>query len=76
MSSKREDRNSARAYAPNMAPPPRRKRRWRGPLGIVLTLILPPVGMAYLWRLGVFRTRGRVVLTVLGAAILTVNLLR
>ena len=59
------------AYTPNMEAPGKKKRRGnRGPLGVILTLLLPPVGMAYLWRAGVFRTRGRVVLTTLGTVIL------
>ena len=35
----------------------------RGLLGLVLTLLLPPVGLFFLWRQGVFRTRGRLLLT-------------
>ena len=37
----------------------------RGALGLLLTLLLPPVGLMYLWRQGVFRSRGRMVLTAL-----------
>lgn len=36
----------------------------RGPLGILLTLLIPPLGLMYLWRNGIFRTRGRMLLTV------------
>ena len=35
----------------------------RALLGLVLTVLLPPLGLFYLWRQGVFRTRGRMVLT-------------
>ena len=35
----------------------------RGLLGLLLTLLLPPVGLFFLWRQGVFRTRGRLLLT-------------
>lgn len=35
----------------------------RGAVGLVLTLLLPPVGLFYLWQQGVFRTRGRVLVT-------------
>ena len=35
----------------------------RGLLGLLRTLLLPPVGLFYLWRQGVFRTRGRLLLT-------------
>ena len=71
MSDKRRT-NAKTPYAPNMEAPGKQKRgRGRGVWGVILTLALPPIGMAYLWRAGVFRARGRVVLTVLGTAILT-----
>ena len=35
----------------------------RGLVGLVLTVLLPPVGLFYLWQQGVFRTRGRMLLT-------------
>lgn len=35
----------------------------RGILGIALTLLLPPLGLLFLWHQGVFRTRGRMLLT-------------
>ena len=35
----------------------------RGAVGLLLTLLLPPVGLFFLWQQGVFRTRGRVLLT-------------
>lgn len=35
----------------------------RGLTGLLLTVLLPPVGVFYLWRQGVFRGRGRVLLT-------------
>ena len=37
----------------------------RGLTGLLLTLLLPPVGLFYLWHQGVFRSRGRVLLTTL-----------
>ena len=37
----------------------------RGVAGLILTLILPQVGLFYLWRNGVFRARGRMLLTML-----------
>lgn len=52
------------SYTPNMSAPSSKKNN-RGLFGLVLTLILPPVGLAYLWRAGVFRTRGRMFLTAL-----------
>ena len=43
----------------------------RGAAGLVLTLLLPPLGLLFLWREGIFRTRGRVLLTGLAALELT-----
>ena len=37
----------------------------RGVVGIALALLMPPVGLFFLWRQGVFRTRGRMLLTVI-----------
>lgn len=37
----------------------------RGVGGLVLTLLLPPLGLFYLWSQGVFRTRGRMLVTTL-----------
>lgn len=37
----------------------------RGVTGLLLTLLLPPVGLMFLWRRGVFRARGRMLLTAL-----------
>ena len=69
--SERNKRGAKSSYTPNMESPGRKKRSSRGLLGAILTLALPPVGMAYLWRAGVFRTRGRVVLTALGTLVMT-----
>ena len=55
---------SRSAYSPNMGMPSRaRKGGSRGLTALLLTLILPPIGLAYLWREGVFRKRGRIILT-------------
>ena len=35
----------------------------RGAVGLLLTVLLPPVGLFFLWQQGVFRTRGRLLLT-------------
>lgn len=51
------------AYTPNMDVPDGRKRGGRGIFGLILTLLLPPVGLVFLWRRGVFRARGRMLLT-------------
>ena len=37
----------------------------RGLFSIALLVLLPPVGLLFLWNQGVFRTRGRMVLTAL-----------
>jgi len=37
----------------------------RGVLGLILAILLPPVGLFYLWRAGVFRTRGRMFLSII-----------
>ena len=58
----KENSNSRAAYTPNMETPSRKKGN-RGLFGLILTLVLPPVGLAYLWRAGVFRTRGRMLIT-------------
>lgn len=62
MSSNRK--NSRSAYSPNMGTPSaQRKKSSRASLALVLCILLPPIGIAYLWRAGVFRTRGRMLLT-------------
>lgn len=53
------------AYTPNMDMPSDRKRAKRGPFGLILTLLVPPLGLVFLWRNGVFRARGRLFLTIL-----------
>ena len=61
-----KERNTAThgsAYTPNMDTPERTRRSNRVLGGLLLTLLLPPVGLAFLWRRGVFRTRGRVLLS-------------
>ena len=54
----------ASAYTPNMEAPSGVSRAKRGPFGLALTLLVPPLGLLFLWRNGVFRTRGRMLLTV------------
>lgn len=56
---------SRAAYTPNMDMPSRKKGGNRGIFALILTLICPPAGLAFLWRRGVFRARGRMILTVL-----------
>lgn len=57
--------NSRAAYTPNIETPSRDRKSNRGIFTLILTVILPPLGLAYLWRAGVFRTRGRMLLTAL-----------
>lgn len=58
--------------SPNVAPPFRKKpvRLTRGSFGIVLCILIPPLGILYLWRLGVFKVRGRVLITSLSTALM------
>lgn len=58
--------NRRRGDSPSMrAPSAPRTRVPRTALSLALCLLLPPIGLAYLWRLGVFRPRGRMLLTAL-----------
>lgn len=58
-----KERSNSGAYTPNMDVPTPAKKNSRALTGLLLTLLLPPLGLIYLWRKGVFRTRGRVLLT-------------
>lgn len=59
---KERSNSGSSAYTPNMDMPSRKKSN-RALTGLLLTLLLPPIGLIYLWREGVFRTRGRMLLT-------------
>lgn len=59
---KERSNSGSSAYTPNMDMPSRKKGN-RALTGLLLTLLLPPVGLIYLWREGVFRMRGRMLLT-------------
>ena len=59
------------AYTPNMETPSAHRKGNRGLWGLILTLLCPPIGLAFLWRKGVFRTRGRMILTVLATIEMT-----
>ena len=67
----RSNSEHSSAYTPNMETPTGHRRSNRGIWGLVLTLLCPPVGLAYLWRKGVFRTRGRMLVTVLATIEMT-----
>jgi len=60
-----KDRNNS-AYTPNMdVPSEQKKRKSRAFPALLLTLILPPLGILLMWRKGIFRMRGRVLVTLL-----------
>ena len=66
--SNRNTRGTSAAYTAHVErPTPQRAISGRGVTGLLLTVFLPPVGLLYLWRLGVFRNRGRLLLTGLAA---------
>ena len=67
--------NRTTTSTPNMSVPTEKKNNSRVPLGLVLTFLLPPVGLVYLWREGVFRTRGRMLLTLMATIEMTVLLI-
>ena len=54
---------SARVTANVERPSKQRAVSSRALLGLVLTVLLPPVGLLYLWHRGVFRARGRMLIT-------------
>lgn len=58
--------------SPSVVPPSRKKpvRLTRGGFGIVLSILIPPLGILYLWRLGVFKVRGRVLITTISTALM------
>ena len=56
-------RRSAGGYSPNVRAPKASARPRRALAGVLLSLLLPPVGLVYLWRLGVFPVRGRILIT-------------
>lgn len=43
----------------------------RAIIALILLVLLPPIGIAMLWYKGIFELRGRVLLTVIGAIIMT-----
>ena len=58
------DHNSKKStYTPNVGRPSERKKRGRGLPAVLLCVLIPPVGLALLWRKGIFLMRGRVLLT-------------
>ena len=62
----RYQRRGSAAYSPYIsAPSKQRAISLRGLIGLLLAVLLPPVGLLFLWRNGVFRTRGRMLITAL-----------
>ena len=60
----RFNQSGSAAYSPNVQQPGRKKSvSGRGVFGLVLSLLIPPLGLMFLWRKGVFRTRGRMFIT-------------
>lgn len=56
-------RRSRNTYTPNMRKPSSEKSDHRVATSLILLFLLPPIGIFYCWRNGVFRQRGRIVMT-------------
>ena len=67
----RKAETASSGYSHVEKPTPQRALPPRGVLALVLTVLLPPVGLLYLWHQGVFRSRGRMLLTALATVELT-----
>lgn len=57
------------SYSPNVQKPTGKSPRVKRTL--LMLLLLPPVGLYYMWQNGVFRTRGRLILTVISTLEMT-----
>ena len=67
------NKRRGRSYTPNVQMPgASRPRQYRGVFSLVLCLLIPPLGVLFLWRMGVFRTRGRVLITALATVEMTI----
>ena len=68
----RYSRSSSATYTAGVERPSKERAiSLRGLAALLLTLLLPPVGLMVLWSRGVFRTRGRMVLTTLATIEMT-----
>lgn len=66
-------RPSRASYTANVERPSKKRAiTMRGTTALVLTLLLPPVGLFFLWQRGVFRARGRLFLTAVATVEMTV----
>lgn len=78
MQTKQSDRyggSTSNAYSPNLTRPPRRGNPGRVALKVALCVVLPPVGLVWIWRTGSFAMRGRVLSSVLAfASMLVISL--
>ena len=64
--SSRGTRSTGAGYTAHVERPSKQRAiSSRAIFGLVLTVLLPPVGLLFLWHQGVFRARGRVLLTAL-----------
>ena len=62
--SSRNSKSSGSGYTARVERPSKeRAMSGRGLAGLILTILLPPVGLLFVWHQGVFRTRGRMLLT-------------
>ncbi|MBQ6374822.1 MAG: hypothetical protein IJJ45_10100 [Clostridia bacterium] len=57
--------NAASSTSNLQRPSKQRPLSLRGLVSILLLVLLPPLGLLFMWRNGVFRTRGRMLLTTL-----------
>ena len=53
------------AYTPNMDVPAEQKKTNRALPALILSFLLPPLGILLMWRRGIFRMRGRAIVTLL-----------
>lgn len=59
------DRRRSGASSDIRMPGSSRPKQNRAVFGLILCLLAPPLGLVFLWRMGVFRPRGRMLLTTL-----------
>ena len=59
------DRRRSGASSDIRMPGSSRPKQNRAVFGLILCLLVPPLGLVFLWRMGVFRPRGRMLLTAL-----------